>query len=154
LAKSTETRLHILSICVNKHGHHRTFMFLIVWYFKIFSSETAWPNKQNLGRQNLWKILYKDCSFWSVNKQAHHRQFFFLISRSLKIFSSEITYPNKPKLGRKYLWKILYKGYSFCPDPLTNMVATCSWYHIWSRYQENSCRKFKEDNRNSINYNI
>jgi hypothetical protein len=25
-------------------------------------------------------------------------------------------------------------------------------YNIWSRYQENSLRKFKEDNRNSINY--
>jgi hypothetical protein len=32
------------------------------------------------------------------------------------------------------------------------VVRVCSWYHIWSRYQENSHWKFKEDNRNSINY--
>jgi uncharacterized membrane protein len=27
------------------------------------------------------------------------------------------------------------------------VVCVCSWYHIWSRYQENSRQKFKEDNR-------
>ena len=29
------------------------------------------------------------------------------------------------------------------------VVCVCSWYYIWSRYQENSRRKYKEDNRNS-----
>ena len=29
------------------------------------------------------------------------------------------------------------------------VVCMCSWYHICSRYQENSRQKFKEDNRNS-----
>jgi hypothetical protein len=97
------------------------------FHILIFSSENPQPNELKLDRKRLWKVLSKECTFWSITKHGRHRQFLFLIGRFLKIFSSEIAWPNEPKLGRKHLWNVLYEDCSFRPDRLTNKATTETW---------------------------
>jgi hypothetical protein len=55
--------LLILSRFVNKHGHHRPFLFLIGRFKKILFPETAKPIELKLVRKHLGKVIYKDCKF-------------------------------------------------------------------------------------------
>jgi hypothetical protein len=38
---------------------------LTMWANTIFSSVSAWQNEAKHGIKHIWKIIYKDCLFWS-----------------------------------------------------------------------------------------
>ena len=70
--------------------------FWLAATFKIFSSETAWPNGLIFSMEHLWKVLYKVSSFhpdWTKNMVAMDDSCFWLTG-TLKIFSSETASPN------------------------------------------------------------
>jgi hypothetical protein len=46
-------QLLISSRSINKHGHHRQFLFLIGRFLKIFYSDTAWLNGPKRGRKHI-----------------------------------------------------------------------------------------------------
>jgi len=102
------------------------------WTTDINASKTPQPNELKLGRNHVWKVLYKECSFHPdpLTNMAATGDSCFWLADFFKILHlwSDTAWPNKAKLGRKYLWVILYKECSFCPDPLTNMAATGNSY--------------------------
>ena len=106
--RSSIKNAHFSSRSINKHGHHRQFLFLIGQFKKIFSPIKiahfvpihlqTWPPQTTLVSD--W-LIFKILLLWNV-------------------------WPN----GREHLWVVLSRECTFCLDPLTNMAATsnsCFW---------------------------
>jgi hypothetical protein len=67
---SSSIKIAYLSQFVNEHGHHWQFLFLVVQFLKIFSSDTAWPNEQNLSWKHILKASMKITNFVGIRKQT------------------------------------------------------------------------------------
>ena len=62
--------------------------FWLVVFWKIFFSETAWPNVLKIGRNHLWKVLYAHCSY-RPNSLTNILVSAWLISKKILLWNNE-----------------------------------------------------------------
>ena len=141
-------RMLISSRSINKHGHHRQFLFLIGRFKKIFSSETAWPNEP----KPTWSphaILVSD---WSISKKSSPLKLLSHMNRNLvgSIYMYGrfcIKFPQSRMKGERH-WASSYSSQClFCqivlyfvflsihihPQPLFDHFIFVRWICHWTK---------------------
>jgi hypothetical protein len=131
--RSSLKRLLILSRSINKHGHHRQFLFLIGWFLKKSSPlKPLGQMNRNLVGSIFGRSSIKIPHLVPICLQTWLPQT-ILVSDWL---ISKKSSPLKPlgQMNRNLVWKhpwnVLYKDCSFSSDPLTNMATkgnSCFW---------------------------
>jgi hypothetical protein len=69
------------------------------FHILIFSSKNPQPNELKFGRKHLWKVLCKECTFWTF-----HRCFPPSFSSFGQALSEEKIFKNRPIRNKNCLW--------------------------------------------------